>query len=119
MTALPWFLLGFTLIVLAVAVVALLVSQSGEDKARAEVAQLLQQQRLDHRDRDEARTAFHRVSHERDQARATLRDLLDAQGAGWRWPRGVPMPMPPDVDDELTTEFDKIVGRHWRRDTPS
>lgn len=119
MTALPWFLLAVTLLVLLIAVVALLVSQSGEDKARAEIEQLWKQQRLAQSDIDEARTLYHRVCRERDLARATVRDLLNAQKAGFRWPLPEPLPMPPDVDDALTTEFDKIVGRHWRRDTRS
>lgn len=113
--ALPWFLFGFALLLL---VIELLVSSSNDAKAQLKIAELLQQQRIDQAATVEARTGFHRVSVERDLARATVRDLVDMyRDPGLRPPRAQPLPMPPDVDDALTDdalteEFTQITGRH-------
>lgn len=116
--ALPWILLGVTILILIAALIALLISDRAEDKALAEIARLRQQHRIDRADLHEARKDVHRARGERDLARDTVRNLLDLhRHPGLRLSRTQPLPMPPDVDDELTTEFNKIVGRHWRPDT--
>lgn len=107
--ALPWLLVAVATLALGI---ELLVSHKVYAKAETMVAELLQQQRLDQADVDEARRAYHRVLGERDLARATVRDLLAAREAGYRWPTPQPLPMPPDVDDALTDKFTQITGRH-------
>lgn len=129
--AIPWLLLATALAVLIAAMVGLLLDRRELRNADAEIDQLtadnanltrnwqmladdLARARNDlakaHRDRAQMRG-------ERDLARDTVRELLDAQRAGYRYPR--PQPMPSGVDNALTEEFTKIVERNIWPEAPS
>ena len=114
--AFPWTLLGLALVSLALAgtLAALWLTGRDLDKAHAELQRLLQRQRIDQADINQARTAYHRVVGERDRARATVQSLLDSQRRWNDLTRPGPLPMPADVDDadDLTDEFTQITGRH-------
>lgn len=118
----PWTLVAVLLLALAI---ELLVSHKIYAKAETTIAELLQQQRIDQRDINDARTAYHRVVRERDLARDTVRNLLDIHRHGGpglrRLPRmQQPLPMPPDVDDALTEQFTQITERNtWPKWPPN
>ncbi|MGI5178646.1 hypothetical protein ACQEVZ_20150 [Dactylosporangium sp. CA-152071] len=126
-TATLGILLGAVSLLLAAALIALLLSDRDNRQLRDEHAQ---QTRMHRAELDESRTAYHQMKRhlrrelahtrgERDLARDSVRELLDAQRAGYRYPRPQSMPMPPDVDDALTEEFTKIVERNVWPEAPS
>lgn len=138
--AIPWLLFAATFAVLIAATVGLLLDHRTLRHADADIDQLaaeldaadthIDQLTADNanlhrnwrqlsRDLARARHDLARMRGERDLARGTVRDLLDAQRAGYRYPRPQPMPMP-GVDNALTEEFTKIVERNiWPEVPPS
>lgn len=102
-------LLAIALIVLALMVIVYAVQLDAKDKL---IERQAEQARIDEAARRESTATIHKLRTELDLARSTVRSLLDAQRAGYRYPMPQPLPMPPDLDQTITGEFTEILARH-------
>lgn len=136
MTALPWLLLAATILVLLAAALGLLLDSrdmrraddriddltAANEQLEADNTNLTRNWQRLGADLTQVRRDLARTLGERDLARDTVRELLDAQAAGHRWPR--PQPMPPPVgptpiEAAVTEEFTRIVERNRWPEAPS
>lgn len=131
-TWLPWLLLAAVVLALIIAVVGLCFDSRDLRRAEARIDGLIDRNEELGVDNANLTRNWHELARElaatrrdaqqfrgeRDLARGTVRELLDAQATGRPWPPPRPMPQVPS-GDALTEQFTRIVERHKWQEPPS